>query len=121
MTTIKSATGARTATPEAGTIPATPISLDSGTVENWRFGTKAAVLSPDADPHAVYAWLYVQADEIAELLWGYISITDNDTGEKAPAVAHALCHFIEARAVTMRRVLEALCERTQHQRQGGAA
>ncbi len=111
-----------TATPDTSTAtPATTISLDTCHVENWRDDTRAAILSPDADQHAIYAWMYGQVDEITELLWGYISISDNATGEKAPEVAHALCHFIEARAVTMRRVLESLCERTRHQRQGGAA
>ena len=97
------------------------VPLDGCYVDNWRAGARAAILDPEADTHVKFAWLYAQVVEINELLWGYISIPDNATGEKAPEMAHHLCHFIENRTTAMKRMLEHVCEQTQHQRKGGAA
>ncbi|MEJ3621045.1 hypothetical protein [Brachymonas wangyanguii] len=97
------------------------IPLDGCYVDNWRFGARAAILDPEADTHVKFAWLYAQVTEINELLWGYISIAENATGEKAPEMAHHLCHFIENRTTAMKRMLEQVCEETQYSRKGGAA
>ena len=54
-----------------------------------------------------------QAKEMNDLLWGYISTADGDChGDKAPAMAHALCCLFESRTAVMLRLLESLCEQT---------
>lgn len=90
-----------------------PLQLDTYHISNWQNEACAAILNPDASIHDQAAWLYGQAKEMNDLLWGYISTADGDChGDKAPAMAHALCCLFESRTAVMLRLLESLCEQT---------
>lgn len=92
------------------------VCLDTYHVCNWQNNAQAAILNPEASIHEQAAWLYGQAKEINDLLWGYLSVAGGDChGETAPAMAHALCCLIESRTGVMLRLLENLCQQTDEE------
>ena len=101
------------------------IELDTYHIENWRRGSSAAIMRPDADLHDQAAWVWGQLNEISDLLWGYLDASSPGSGDAA-VMADALCRFIEARMVPMKQVMESVCKQTRqqatelmHQAQGG--